>query len=40
MRDVDVEEKGCQAVADTGQFGGGDATSICSEPNASQDPIA
>jgi len=28
-----------QAVADTGQFGGGDATSICSEPNASQDPI-
>jgi len=24
------------AVADTGQFGGGDASSICSEPNASQ----
>ena len=27
-------------VADTGQFGGGDAISICREPNASQDPIA
>ena len=26
------------AVADTGQFGGGDTTSICSEPSASQEP--
>jgi len=27
-------------VADTGQFGRGDASSICNEPNASQDHIA
>jgi len=24
-----------QSVADTGKFGGGNATSICNEPNAS-----
>ena len=29
-----------QSVADTGWFGGGDAISICNEPNASQDHIA
>jgi len=31
---------GCRTVADTGYFGGGDAISICNEPNASQDHFA
>jgi len=37
---VASEKRNMQTVADTGQCGGVNATSICSEPNASQDPIA
>jgi len=31
---------GLPSVTDTGQFGGGDAVSICNEPKVSQDQIA
>jgi len=40
LQDLECIMYNVHAVADTGEFGGGGPTSICSEPNASQDHSA